>query len=61
MLVGASHWLGIGRMSVNGGIESNQEEQASWLTFVVAEEWGFMCINPVTLQRMGMLSLSPNL
>ena len=62
-LVGAGHWFGVGRKSgmagVNGGIESDEGEQASWLTFVVDEGWGFICINPVTLQRIQMLSLSP--
>lgn len=49
VLVGANHWLGVGRMSgmagVNGGIESDEGEQASWLTCVVDEGWGFICIN----------------
>lgn len=44
---------------VNGGMESGKGEQDSWLTFAVDEGWGFICINPVTLQRIGMLSLSP--
>lgn len=58
---GACPWLGrmSGMVGINGDKESDGGEQASWLTFVVDEGWGFICINPVTSQRFQMLSLSP--
>lgn len=44
---GACPWLGrfSGMAGINGGKESDGGEQASWLTFVVDEGWGFICIN----------------
>lgn len=42
----------------NGGMGNGEGEQDPWLAFVVDGGWGFICINPVTLQRIGIVSLS---